>query len=363
MKVRLELYKKTTTGGYDDTPKVLKNDEIMSASIDRRIFEVGTCSCLIDNTSRDKKLTDIVNQTGLGYFDTHNMIKLYINAQVAFTGIIKEYKYDEDNNTYYFRAEDMIYKIFRTIDSTPYPYISFTNRSAKQIIQSLFEHAGINTVNFSTEIIDYAVNKVKIEYNTMYVDVLEKFFNTMYARFHCNRDGSVSIVKAFPAYDGTPTVEYKLESIDYISSGEYDRNENDIRNKVVVKASDTDVQAFECPYLVKHTNDEIYLDTIDEDLANTLDKKRNVALKYFRDKLRHSKRFSVTTVNGSLDREIGDIARIVLNQSDVKGWAMVNGISTSIQDGKWQDTLELELLVADSWVMPVAVSGDYIIKN
>lgn len=361
MEVRLELYKKTTTGAYDSTPKVLRNDEIIDIAINRRIFEISTCECTIDNTSRDKKLTDIVNETGLGYFDTHNKIKLYINNQIAFTGIIKEYKYDENNNTYFFRAEDMIYKIFRTIDATP--YLTYKNTTAKQIIISLFNHAGINNVSFSSDITDYSVSSIKIEYNTMYIDVLNKFFDTMYARFNCNRDGSVSIVRAYPDYNGSPDTKYKLESLDFIQTGEYDRNENDIRNKLIVKASDTDVQAFICPYLVKHTNGEIYLDTADEDLANTLEKKKNVALKYFRDKLRHSKKFSITVVDGSLEREIGDIARIELNQSDVKGWAMLNGISSSIQEGIWQDTLELELLVSDSWLTPVAVSGNYVIKN
>ncbi|MBU3155186.1 hypothetical protein [Clostridium estertheticum] len=361
MEIRIELYEKTITGGYYPTPKILRNDEIMNVNISRRIFELGTCSCLIDNTARDKNLTDIVNFTGLGFYDNHNQVKVYIDDEIAFIGVLKEYKYDEDNNTYYFRAEDMLYKIFRTIDATP--CLTYENTTAKQIIINLFNHAGISDIKFSDEVADYDVKKIKVEYNNMYIDVLNKFFDIMYARFNCNRDGSVDIVKAFPAYDGLPTIKYKLESVDFISAGEYDRNENDIRNKLIVKANDTDVQAFECPYLVQHANGEIYLDVIDEDLANTLQKKRNVALKYFRDKLRHSKKFGITTIDGNLTRDVGDITRIVLNQSKVQAWAMVNGIDTSIQDGIWQDTLELEILVADKWIEPLPVGGDYIIKN
>ncbi|KEH98249.1 hypothetical protein [Clostridium massiliodielmoense] len=362
MKVRLEIYTKTTTGGYESTPTIITNDEIISINIDRRIFEIGTCSVVLDNTKRDKILHDYLNHYGLGYTDNYNMIKLYINNKTAFTGVIKEYKFDEDNNTYHFRADDMIYKIFRAIDCTP--YLIYKNTTAKQIIKSIFNHAGINKVNFSNDIADYSVNQIRIEYNTMYVDVLEKFFNTMYARFYCNNDGSVDIVRAYPPYDGVPITKYKLESKDFISSGQYDRSDNNIRNKVVVKSGDADAQAFECPYLVKHCNGEIYLDVIDEELANTFEKKRNVALKYFRDKLRHSKRFSLTTVNGSLDRKIGDIARIVFNKSEgARGWGMLNGISSSIQDGNWQDTLEIELLVGDSWILPQKSSGNYIIKS
>lgn len=362
MKIRLEIYTKTTTGSYDSNAMVLKNDEIISINIDRRIFEIGTCSIVLDNTKRDKILHDFINHYGLGYTDNHNMIKLYINNEITFTGIIKEYKFDEDNNTYSFRACDMIYKVFKTIDATP--YLTYSNTTSFNVIRQLFNHAGINKVNFSPDVIDYSIKKIKIEYNNMYVDVLDKFFNTMYARFSCNRDGSIDIVKAYPSYDGILIPKYKLDSRNFISTGQYDRNDNDLRNKVVVKASDTDIQAFECPYLVKHCNGEIYLDVIDEDLANTLEKKRNVALKYFRDKLRHSKRFSLTTVNGSLDRKIGDIARIEFSKSEgAKGWGMLNGISTSIQDGIWKDTLELELLVADKWVLPIPVDGNYIINT
>ncbi|KEH99963.1 hypothetical protein [Clostridium botulinum] len=362
MEVRLEIYTKTVAGGYDSIPKTFKNDEIISINIDKRIFEVGTCNVLLDNTARDKKIHDIINTSGLGYTDNHNMIKLYINDEIAFTGVIKEYKFDENNNTYCFSADDMIYKIFKTIDCTP--YLTYKNTTAKQIIKSIFNHAGIYEVNFADDISDYYVKSIKIEYSNVYIDILDKFFNTMYARFSCNNDGSVDIVKAYPPYNGAPSIKYKLESKDFISSGQYDRSDNDIRNKVIVKASDIDVQAFECPYLVKHCNGEIFLDVIDEEMANTLEKKRNVALKYFRDKIRHSKKFSFTTVNGNLNRKIGDIARIVFNKSEgVKGWGMVNGISSNIQDGNWQDTLEIELLVSNSWINPKEVSGNYITKS
>ncbi|APC41053.1 hypothetical protein [Clostridium estertheticum] len=361
MEIRIELYEKTITGGYYATPRILRNDEIMNINISRRIFELGTCSCLIDNTARDKNLTDIVNFTGLGFYDNHNQVKVYIDDEIAFIGVLKEYKYDEDNNTYYFRAEDMLYKIFRTIDATP--SLIYENTTAKQVIIHLFKNAGISDVRFSDEVVDYDVKKIKVEYNNTYVDVLDKFFNVMYARFNCNRDGSVDIVKAFKNYDGTPIIKYKLESMDFISTGEYSRNENDIRNKVIVKANDSDVQAFVCPYLVDHMNNEIYLDVIDEDLANTLEKKRNVARRYFRDKLRHAKKFSLTTIDGSLDRDVGDMTRIFMNQNKVQGWAIVNGINTSIQDGIWQDTLEIEVVVGDKWIEPLAVGGNYIIKD
>lgn len=361
MKVRVELYKKNTMGGYDPIPKIIENteenDDIINFNIDRRIFEISTLDCLIDNTKRDKTLIDVVH-TELGYFDNHNIVKLYIDDKIAFTGVLKDYKYDEDKNTYFFRAEDMVYKIFKTIDCTP--YLIYQNTTAFAVIRDLFNHAGINIIKFSDEVTDYPIKKIKIEYNNTYVDVLDKFFSVMYARFKCNRDGSVDIVRAYPPYDGVPITKYKFESVDFITNGGYDRTESNIRNKLVVKASDKDIQAFICPYLLKHCNNEVYLDVAEEELADTLEKKKNVALKYFRDKLRHSKRFSLTVVDGNLNREIGDIARIVLNQSDVKGWAMVNGITTNIQDGIWQDTLELELLVADKWIIPQAVEGNYI---
>src|SRR3712207_9558786 len=77
VKVRLEIYTKTTTGRYEITPIIITNDEIISINIDRRIFEIGTCSVVIDNTKKDKILHDYLNHYGLGYTDNHNMIKLY----------------------------------------------------------------------------------------------------------------------------------------------------------------------------------------------------------------------------------------------------------------------------------------------
>ncbi|MCD3254342.1 hypothetical protein [Clostridium botulinum] len=334
-------------------------DDVVSVHINKSIFQVSTLEVKLDNTEQNKVLLDFINKE-ISEFDNFNLVKLFIDEQISFVGVTCEYKYNETENTYAFKAQDFIYKLFRNIDCTP--FLTFWKSSSHQAIKALFYHAGFNknSISIDSDLIDYPISKIQMEYTSTYMDVLEKIFNTMYARFHVNKDGSIRITKAYPPYNGTPTVTEDINSINLISDGNYTRTETDIKNKLVVKASDTDIQAFQCPYLVDHCNSEIFMDTVEEQLANTEQKKKNVALRYFRDKLRHSKKFSVALVNGNLNREIGNIVRITMNQSNVKGWAMINSIKTSIENGEWKDALELELLVADTWLVPKPVVGNYI---
>ncbi|MCB2300400.1 hypothetical protein [Clostridium tagluense] len=357
METRVEFYKKTTIGGYDLSPIILSENDIMKVDIARRIFEISTANVTIDNTDKKKELKDIVH-ADIGAYDNYTKVKIFFDKDIAFVGVIKEYKYDEDNNIYSFRAEDWTYKIMKTIDCTP--HIIFKDTTAFAVIRFLFKHAGIEEeIYISPALKDYPIKSWKIEYNSVYTDILEKIFKTLYARFNCAKKGSFEIIRCYPAYDGLPIVKYKVESIDFITSGEYERNESDMRNKLVVKSNDKDAQAFVCPYLLKHCNGEVFIDSVDEELADTPEKKYNLSLKYFREKLRRSKKFSLNLVDGKYDRDVGDIVRGFLNQSDVQGYTMLNGITTSVDKSDWHDVLEMELLVADSWIFPVKVDGNY----
>ncbi|KEI12797.1 hypothetical protein [Clostridium novyi] len=361
MDIKIKFYKKNLKGNYDNSFTILGTNDLMTVKISRRIFEINNANVLIDNTDKFKQLYDIVHND-IGCFDNYNKVKIFFDDELAFVGIIKNYKYDEDRNTFYLQAADFTYKLMRHIDCQP--QIIFKNTTAFNVIRELFKHAGIDKVAISDELKDYKIEKEwKVTYENIYVDVLEKIFKTLYARFNCKRDGSFEIVRCYPAYDKAPICDHKFESIDLISSGEYERNESDIQNKLIVKSNDKDAQAFICPYLLKHCNNEIFLDSTQEELADTYEKKWNLALKYFRDKLRHSKKFTITTVNGDLKRDIGNIVRVVLNQSNVKGWAMINGITSNIEPGNYYDEIELELLVADFWVKPEKSQGNYNIPT
>ena len=361
METKVEFYKKTTTGSYDLSPTTLDKNDIMKIDISRRIFEINTANVSIDNTDKKKELKDVVHED-IGAYDNYTKVKIYFDDDIAFVGVIKEYKYDEDNNIYSFRAEDWTYKIMKTIDCTP--QIRYKNTTAFAVIRSLFKHAGIEgEIYISPELKDYPINAWKVEYNSVYADILEKIFKTLYARFTCTKKGDFEIVRCYPAYDGLPDIEYNLESIDFITAGDYERNESDMRNKLVVKSTDKDAQAYVCPYLIKHSNGEVFIDSVDEELADTIEKKYNLSLKYFRDKLRHSKKFSITIVDGKYARDVGDIVRVELNQNDVKAYTMLNGITNTVEKGNWHDILELELLVADSWMSPQKVAGNYNIPT
>ncbi|WP_231277399.1 hypothetical protein [Clostridium botulinum] len=376
MQIRVELYTKDMKGKYKEKPLILSNydsefadnQDIISTNINRGIFQVSTMDLQIDNISQDKQLKDVLTNflnkseaEELSPYDNFNQVLLYINNDIAFVGVTKDYAYNESSKTLNIKSQDMSYKLYRRIDCCP--HILFKNTDAHTVIKDLCVHAGFErkAININPDIINYPIKQMKVEYTSTYMDILDKILKTIYGRLMFYKDGTIAVVRCYPEYkDKAPYTRETVRYDDLIMDGSYTRTETDIINKVVIKSSDKSAQAFISPYLLKHCNGEIFLDSVDEQLADTADKKQNVALRYFRDKLRHSKKFSIALVNGDLQRSIGDVLRVELNENGAKGWAMVNSIKTSIQDGEWKDSLELELLVADTWIRPVAVGGSYI---
>lgn len=362
MDCKINVYKRAGDTSVIQEPIEIRKT-IMSINIDRRLNNVGQADVVLDNT---KNLYEFKNDDSedIAIIDNGNMIRIYINDKTQFTGIIRSYDYNEDNNTVSFTALDFSYRLTKNIDPVSSAYLIYENMPISEVITELIHHARINDIIINDSILakDYTIQKMKVEYNTVYGDVLEKLLNPLYARYRCNKDGVIVIEDAYPPYnsgDSEGDYTWKFDTSKNASSGDYKRDTTGLVNRLIVRAGN-EYSIFECPYLKKYLNGEIFLNEIQEDLAYTNELRKNAASKYFREIMRKAKTFNTVPVSGNPDLEIGDVVRINYPNNKIEGSSLLTGYSTSISDEGYTNNIETDILVDDAFIFGEEAAGTYI---
>lgn len=337
---------------------------VLSLKIDRNVdMQTASCNFVVANTN----IKGLIDFTGIkGIISNGNTVKSYINGVVQFTGIIRSFQIDDDNQSINVMCNDLMCLLLRPIDGG-IPFHFFSKMKATNFIALIAHKAGISNVKFKIDMSkDYIIKNLKVKYDTQMSDLIDECLDTLEARSRMDKDGTLLIENMYPSYRGSDVannINYNWHYTDFVRIGGLTRKRGSetLYNRVLVRYSDTVYDVFEEPYMIKYLG-FINFKEIESPLSNTLDKRHRVANKFFLKCWRENSKVDIVATKGNHQLDLGQIIRISIYGSRI-GHYMVTGINSSIEkDGIYVDQIALDgcreiLNIAEK------LSGNYMIKE
>lgn len=273
-----------------------------------------------------------------GIVDNFALIKVYVDEQVEFTGVIKSYNYDEESKIMELNCHDMSYRLLNATDEV----IEFTNTTAVGVIQSLVTKVDLAFIRKGGT--DYSISKLKIEEGTVYLDVIQSLLETMKASLRATKNGEILLEEQYPDYtEGAGDVnhfDWTYSDYKNTSSTNAGRDASLMRNILKIKC-DKNYDKFEDPSMTSYLNGEKWYDTVENSLANTQVKRRAVAGYKFLDMWRNSTPLTTLPALGNKNIDLSQVVKL-LREDTLPGYYLVVGVDTDISADNYQDSLQLQ---------------------
>lgn len=335
---KVEVYKKNGYKGFkeDDSNKITMEESLISIRMNRTESTPTAEATVV--AQYENLPTAIFAGGDKGIVDNFAQIKIYVNKNIQFTGIIKNYTYNTDEKTIELSCHDMYYRMLNTTDKK----LKWSNTKASQIISSVVSEAGLNLTITGGK--DYIVPKLEIDIGTMYHDIISALVETMQARIRATKDGTILLSDQYPEYD---EVHHENNKYDFTLDTEYNiasdnagRDANLMRNILKIVCNDR-YTMYEDTNMTKYLNGERWVDSIENPLATTELLRKAVAGYKFLDMWRNSTGISVVPTCGDDEMDLGKVAR-VKSKGTYSGYYLVVGVTTEISANGYDDSLQLQ---------------------
>jgi hypothetical protein len=282
-----------------------------------------------------------------GIIDNFARIEIWFDDTIEFTGVIKKYKYNEDDKTITLTCHDMFYRLLNACDGD----IKYGATTAVNVISDLVHRAGLTFTKVGGT--DYNISNLKIEDGTVFMDVIQNFIETMHAVVRCSKSGIIYLEDQYPAYieggGDNNHFDWTYRDRENVSEDNAGRDATLMKNilKITcpVKINNKEYIAFdkfEDTDMTTYLNDEKWYDIIDNPLANTQAKRKAVAGWQFLECWRNSTSLTIMNTNGNKSIDIGQVVKLIRGTA-VPGYYLVVGVDTEVSaDNGYIDTLQLQ---------------------
>lgn len=188
-------------------------------------FKSYSRTCTIECESTTLALGDSIS-VDIGYTDNHD---------VVFTGIVKKISKTRPNNTTSITCFDELVKAsdYFLVSEDPEVPFSRTNIDAKDLVEDLLAEASITS--FTASPVNFIFTEP--EFNLVSVaDAINQINSIIAWHIWCDEDGVIHFADRRPYVMGgdTPAFAFTTGSSGNIITNEYNRSEENLRNKVVV---------------------------------------------------------------------------------------------------------------------------------
>lgn len=274
----------------------------------------------------------------VGVVDNFALMKVYVDEEIEFTGVIKKYYYNEEDKIMNLNCHDMSYRLLNATDET----IEFTNITAVGVIENLVYRVELPFIY--TGGIDYSISNLKVEEGTVYLDVIQSLLETMQANIRATKSGEILLEEQYPDYtEGAGDAnhfDWTYEDRENTASTNAGRDASLMRNVIKIKCG-KNYDKFEEPSMTLYLNGEKWYDTIENQLANTQTKRKSVAGYKFLDMWRNSTPLTTLPALGNKYIDLSQIVKLVRDDTP-PGYYLVVGVDTEINADNYQDTLQLQ---------------------
>lgn len=337
MNYKIKIYKKSGYTSHSDKDEDILTIKNVTASI-RMNKSIDTCTSEATIVMPYEKLPLAEYQGGnKGIIDNYAKIEIYIDDKVQFTGVIKKYDYDEENKTISLLCHDMYYKLLNLTDKP----LEYTNALATEIIKDLATKAGCSFSRLGG--IDYTVEHIKIDADTMYSDIIQEYCETIHARVRAAKDGTILLEEQYPNYiEGGGDLnhfDWHYQDFKNISTGQASRDATEMKSVLKIICNNR-YSTYEEPQVTSYLNGEKVRDVVENAVADLEYKRRSVAGYTFLTKWRHSTKLTIGITNGNPDLDLGQVIKTELNNRI--GYYLAIGITTEIDPDAYIDTIQLE---------------------
>ena len=362
--IAVDIYKKDGIGGHNVAMPYSVGKDIADINISiSNNTGSNDCTITLNNNdaryspdySKNKTYRGIKKELPLSIYKDvitpNNLVHIYMgygeHLVRKFTGYIANPQIDEKSQTIKFHVKDEYSKLQKSIDPLDYQRLVYRDARASFIIGDLLKRAGIEKYVIDTATIegkDYSIPEYAVDVGTNYDTAIKKLLDLMNHSMKADRFGVIQ-VKENHIPDANERPDIELSDYINITDGQYYLDDALIRNKIVVQGH-KHWKAYRDKGLLDYFNQEEVLMSVNAPWAITEEKMKEVANYYFMQMRRKYRTMTVCAIaNPCMD--CGDTASLEAWVSTAKAKYVVASIETSMSEGAFRDTIELEYILTD----------------